>query len=540
MEPIISFRLDKIPGSGVLVIGNHDLYNYYHLRIVLSKDKSVVIYDRVLESAPSYIIDGLNSNTTYYVEISYGDNPEGEFTLFHTRTTFAMTWYFVKVDYNDNDGNRGPSSRLVVSTTSNVSIPLDSIIPSRMGCEFLGWSTSSTDSEPMFQPEDSISFNASSTDRYTPDEIVLYAVWRIIPGFNPRSTEIDWTSSMSQTYEFYLVDPDTWGDYRSIDTVTKCSIERDRTIQTLGSATIDSTENLGECYIRAYLVVDQNGLHRREPLGTFLVQTPSISFDGKSTSISLDAYTPLIELKGTMPPIGYSLVKGQNIMDAASMLCREKMRAPVVRASASDVLEDNFISNLDDTWLTFVDDLIANAKFRFGLDEMSRVIFEPEQDIASLQSVWTYDDSNSSILYPAVTNERDLYGIPNVVEVVYTASVGYKFARIVNDDPNSPVSTVSRGREVVYRDTNPNFIGIPTQEYIDNYAIQLLRNLSCLEHKITYKHGYCPVRIGDCVTLNYKKAGLENVRAQVVSQTIDCTTGCPVSETAVYTTKLWR
>ena len=351
---------------------------------------------------------------------------------------------------------------------------------------------------------------------------------------------IDWTKSMSQTYEFYLVDPNTWGDAKRIEAVTKCSIDRDRSSQTLGSATIDCTENLGECYIRAYLIAVQNGFCRKEPLGTFLVQTPSINFDGKSTSISLDAYSPLIELKGTMPPIGYSLLKGQNVMNAASIICREKMRAPVVPASSTDTLESDFVSNLDDTWLTFNSDLIANAKFRFGLDEMSRVIFEPEQDIASLQSVWTYDDDNSSILYPAIANERDLYGIPNVVEVVYTSDVGYKFSRIINDDPNSPVSTVTRGREVTYRDSNPSFTGVPTQEQIDNYAMQQLRNLSCLEHKITYKHAYCPVRIGDCVTLNYKRAGLENVRAQVISQTIDCTTGCPVSETAVYTTKLWR
>jgi hypothetical protein len=139
-----------------------------------------------------------------------------------------------------------------------------------------------------------------------------------------------------------------------------------------------------------------------------------------------------------------------------------------------------------------------------------------------------------------MTNTRDLYGIPNVVEVVYSGDSGYVFSRIVNDDPNSPISTVNRGREIVYRDTNPNLAGEPTQEMLDDYATQLLRNLSCLEHKITYSHGYCPVRVGDCVTLNYEKAGMRNVRAKVISQTIKCTTGCPVQETAVYTTKLWR
>ena len=160
--------------------------------------------------------------------------------------------------------------------------------------------------------------------------------------------------------------------------------------------------------------------------------------------------------------------------------------------------------------------------------------------MAALQHRWTYTDDNSSILYPDITNERDLYGIPNVVEVVYSTDSGSLFSRVVNSDENSPISTVNRGREIVYRDTNPNLSGVPTQEMVDDYAVQLLRNLSCLEHKITYSHAYCPVRVGDCVMLDYKGAGLQNVKAKVISQSIKCVTGCPVQETAVYTTKLWR
>lgn len=351
---------------------------------------------------------------------------------------------------------------------------------------------------------------------------------------------IDWTSSMQQTFEFYLVDPATWKDQRLIDTITECTINRDLSSSTLGSATINCNEVMDECYIRAYLVVNQNGYTDKIPLGTVLVQTPSIRFDGKKKSMSMDAYTPLIELKSTVPPIGYSILEKSNTMGVAANLCRENMRAPVVPITVDTELPSDFVSNLDDTWLSFLTDLIFNAKYRFGLDELGRVIFEPEQDTASLRSVWTYNDDNSSILYPDITNERDLYGIPNVVEVVYSTGVGYMFSRIVNDDENSPVSTVSRGREVVYRENNPNFAGVPSQEYIDNYATQLLRNLSCLEHTITYKHSYCPVRIGDCVTLNYKRSGISNIKAKVISQSIKCETGCPVEETAVYTTKLWR
>ncbi len=351
---------------------------------------------------------------------------------------------------------------------------------------------------------------------------------------------IDWTKSMFQTFEFYMVDPLTWKDTILLTQIKSCSISRDDESETRGSAIIDTTEEMDECYIRVYLVVRQNGVTEKVALGTFLAQTPSVTHDGKNDVISMDAYTPLIELKEGLPPLGYSILKDTNIMDTAYSICREHMRAPVVKANSSKTLYSDFVANVQDTWTTFVNDLVSNADYKIDLDEIGRAVFAPIQDVASLQSRWTYTDDNSSILYPEISNERDLYGIPNVVEVLYSYDGGYLFSRIVNDDVNSPISTVNRGREIVYRDDNPNLSGEATQEILDAYATQLLRNLSCLEHKVTYTHGYCPVRVGDCVTLDHKKAGYNNVRAKVISQNIKCETGCPVQETAIYTTKLWR
>ena len=136
--------------------------------------------------------------------------------------------------------------------------------------------------------------------------------------------------------------------------------------------------------------------------------------------------------------------------------------------------------------------------------------------------------------------QHDLYGIPNVVEVVCSTGVKEYTARVVNDDPNSPTSTVNRGREILYRDTEPNLPGFPTEEQIDEYAKYLLETLSSVEYQVSYTHGYCPVRVGDAVRLNYKKAGLDNIKAKVISQSIKCENGCSVNETAVFTKKLWN
>lgn len=356
---------------------------------------------------------------------------------------------------------------------------------------------------------------------------------------------VDWTASMQQTFEYYIVDPDTWTDAKLVNTVKSSTISRDSSAETLGSATIDIAESVGECYVRIYLITIQNGVRDKHPLGTFLVQTPSSKFSGRLRTVSMDAYTPLLELKENQPPIGFSILGAEdnpddaNIMSNAYKLTRANVRAPVVKPNYAKTLQSDFVADPQDTWLSYINALIANAKYTFGLDEIGRILFAPKQDTASLQPVWTYDDSNSSILYPELDMEHDLYEIPNVVEVLYSKGDEFFYAKVVNDDPNSPISTVSRGREITYRVSDPDLVGDPGDAQIQEYAKNLLKEKSTLEYTIKYTHGYCPVRLGDCVRLNYTRAGLTNIKAKVVSQSIKCVPGCPVTETAVFTTRLW-
>jgi hypothetical protein len=354
----------------------------------------------------------------------------------------------------------------------------------------------------------------------------------------------DWASTMQQTFEFYTVDPISWKDTSRMDNIKTCTINRDSQAETLGSASFDITGSVGECYIRVYLVTVQNGITEKHPLGTFLVQTPTSKFDGRIRNVTMDAYTPLLELKEKQPPIGYYIAKDEDVMTFAHILTRDNVRAPVsAPVTPSTKLANNFVADSSDTYLSFISDLLTvaydNTKYKFDLDEMGRILFAPEQDTASLSPVWTYADDNSSILYSELSMDHDLYGIPNVVEVIYSDGKVYYESRAVNDDPNSPISTVGRGREILHRVTNPEIYGSPTQERVDEHAKKLLKELSSIEYTITYTHGYCPVRIGDCVRLNYSRAGLTNVKAKVISQSIKCEPGCPVTEKAIFTTKLW-
>jgi hypothetical protein len=360
----------------------------------------------------------------------------------------------------------------------------------------------------------------------------------------------DWTKSMKQTYEYYTVDPTTMKDKKRLFNITGCTIERDVENDTLGSGTIDFVETIGEDYIRVYLVTDQNGVVEKHPLGTLMVQTPSSDFDGKVRKATADAYTPLIELKEKMPPIGYTIKKGSNIIEkVCEILTPDVVSAPVIKTTGiiTDIpLAENFVADPADTWLGFLKDLLEPTKYKFMLDDYGRIGFTPERDVEAMTPTWTYDDGNSSILNAELSMTHDLYDVPNVVEVVYSNknseanSPNPSFKVIIkNEDPNSPVSTVSRKREVWHRDTNPALQGTPTYEMVEDYAKKLLKEMSTVEYTLSYTHGYCGTRLGDCVRLNYSRAGITNVKAKIISQNIKCKPGCPVSEKAVFTTTLW-
>lgn len=172
---------------------------------------------------------------------------------------------------------------------------------------------------------------------------------------------------------------------------------------------------------------------------------------------------------------------------------------------------------------------------------MGHILFSPVIATEKMQPVMTFNDDERSILLPNVTVERDMYDIPNVVEVIYSEGVKKPISVTVkNTDDNSPVSVRRRGREIVHRVVNPSLSGIPNTEYVKEYARNLLATLSKLEYKVTYTHGYCPVRVGDCVLLNYERAGLKNIKAKVISQSINCGIGCTVEETAVFVNNLWE
>lgn len=352
----------------------------------------------------------------------------------------------------------------------------------------------------------------------------------------------DWTKSMEQTFAYYSVDPVTWHNQTRLNFIKSCTIKRDSESETLGSASFTLDENIGEMYIRVYLITIQNGITEEFPLGTFLVQTPNESFNGYVMSTSADAYTPLIELKEKMPPIGYSILKGTPIMQNVYDMVSDNVRAPVIHPAVETdkILTENYTADSDVTWLDYIKKLISKSDNYFVLDEMGEILFDKKTSIYEKNPIYTFDDGSKSILYTNISVDKDLYGIPNVAEIVYSTDSKSLYSRIENNDPSSIISTKGRGREILYRDTDPQISRSPDQSYLDAYARKVLEDLSTLKYQVSYTHGYAPVSLGDCVRLKCSALNINSVNAVIISQNIKCEPGCPVEEVSVFTNKLWE
>ena len=348
---------------------------------------------------------------------------------------------------------------------------------------------------------------------------------------------MDWTGSYDVSFSYMLVDPLSWADDQEIGAVASCAITRDLDMETLEQATFEIADaDDGERWIRCYADVGQDGISERVCLGTFLVQTPRRSDDGKFSKLDCTAYSSLHVLAEAKPNAGYALARGSNCVDAARQICEQHGMAPVVYAESDRVLDDHYVAPSDASWLDIAKTLLAAAGMKVETSPWGEVVFAPDVPGYALSPTWTFRDDETSILLPEVSEERDWYGLPNVCVVTTPSGI---VGRAENADPTSRISTAYRGREVTLKIDDPDELRAGcSQEIADAYALRMLREASCIERSATIRHGYCPARAGDVVTVNAPDMSL-NMDALVKRQEVELSTAFTVTSTLAVREELW-
>lgn len=351
---------------------------------------------------------------------------------------------------------------------------------------------------------------------------------------------IDWDNEMAQSFSYYEVSPATWQVVRKIPEIVSAELTFDADDALWASATFEARQDVGESVIRAVMTARQGREEHTAVLGTFLAQTVSRTRGSTGPAWSVDAYSPLLELADDSPPLGYYVPKGANVLASVCDLAVEHCRAPVVRAEGTAVLAEAFVAAPEETWLDLIEGLAARASRTLGVDPMGRIVLMPARASSAMRPVCALGASGHRIMRPDVTDERDLFGVPTSVQLVWSGPDGVSLSATAhNDNPDSSTSREARGRTILLRETD---VDLPETMSLGDAGLALSRMASdrlaeegCLEHSVSYERGYLPnVGVGSCVYIEDEALGVAS-RAVVSKQTISCQTGCKVAETAKYT-----
>lgn len=187
------------------------------------------------------------------------------------------------------------------------------------------------------------------------------------------------------------------------------------------------------------------------PLGVFLLSSPtrSLMTDG-SVIRSVEAYDQMVILSGDAVSDRYSIPAGTLFVSAIQAL----------------ISSDGFVTNITPSgltlpveWdyaagtakLTILNDLLSAMNYRSAwFDENGILVCQPYVLPDNRAVGYTYATDSTSLYVGEIDQTLDLFNVPNKWTLVVSDTDQASFSStFTNTDPNSPTSTVSRGRTIL-------------------------------------------------------------------------------------------
>lgn len=336
---------------------------------------------------------------------------------------------------------------------------------------------------------------------------------------------MNWTRGFSALYELKKVDPVTWMDTGSFE-FTGGSISRtDDNLQE--SASIQMTTDPGECWLRVYLNAKQEGSGARIALFTGLASTPQRDLDGVRENFQATCYSVLKPADDVLVPCGYYVPSGADGAKIAAQLLGVGP-APVTSEDNSPRLLEPIVAEEMDTNLSIARQIVDSIGWRIRIRGDGSISIEPTAEDVSLK----LDPQENDSVELKITDVQDWYAVPNC----YRVSTGSLYAVACDDDPDSPLSTVSRkaargGTGEIW--TSESGVSLSDGESLAEYAVRKLKEAQAPARKITYIRRFFPdVLVSDLVSLHYPGVGIDGI-FRVSRQTITLGYGAKTQEEVV-------
>lgn len=337
---------------------------------------------------------------------------------------------------------------------------------------------------------------------------------------------MDWSKGYSSRYYATVVDRSTWLDLRRID-ITGGAIKREDS-DLRESADLDCVNysEEGEQIIRVWLDAKQEGDSSHTALFTGIATSPGKNINGRLVTNTVQCYSILKIAQDMLLDRGWYAPKGINggemIKELLNMLPVNISIAENSPALKSSILAEDGENRLSMTE-KILDAMVTDGmNWRMVLDGMGNIFIGPY----SRDPVARFDSLENDVLEPSLSIEYDWYNCPNVLRAVLDNS--YAIAR--DDDPNSALSTVNRGREVWVEDSS---VYLSDNQTLAEYAQEALKSAQWVSKSISYTRRFNPdVYVSDAIRLSYPEQELDGLYL-VTSQSISLGYGAKTSEEVV-------
>lgn len=252
------------------------------------------------------------------------------------------------------------------------------------------------------------------------------------------------------------------------------------------------------------------------PLGVFIPTTQSVSVETQSR-INIQAYDRAQRVLDTNSATPVYWPRGTLYLDAVEQL----LSAAGINTVFTTPNDAAFTEPREDwpagtPYLTIVNDLLAEINYKtLFFDANGAAVLEPAAIPEAAQIRHTLDDADpETLVVLPITRTNDTFSAPNKF-IVFCANPDKDenmVAVAVNDNPQSPISTVRRGREIV---RVYNVDNIASQAELQAYA-ERLRNDSLLTGEtVSISTGLIPGwEVGDAVAMHQRpRAWIEHTKS---------------------------
>lgn len=333
---------------------------------------------------------------------------------------------------------------------------------------------------------------------------------------------MDWNKGFQARYYANLVDIRTWRDTQRLE-ITGGSIKRsDSNLRTSADIECKNYPEVTEKWIRVWLDARQNGDSVHVPLFTGLVPPPERDINGRRESNSLECYSVLQPANDVLLDRGWYAIAGVSGGEQIRDLLAQTTPAPVELAEHSPILAQYVIAEDGESHLSMALKLLTAIGWRLVVTGDGIIQIKP----INRNPVVTFDPLNNDCIEPKVKASNDWYSCPNVFRAVIDDM--YAIAR--DDNPDSQLSTVSRGREVWAEELDCN---LNEDETLAEYAERMLQQAQQHALAIQYDRRFHPLVFpSDVIQLNYPAQKVDG-RFYVSSQTISLGYGARTAEEVV-------